>query len=103
MSLSPRFDLLTYSFSVPLVLVRKPPAWLWLPKTEITSSQAWWDGDVDELEPELGPAELRPLFEWSMEKRVGSKYVEDAFGKGRRILTKGLEVLVGRVSGFGGF
>ena len=69
--------------SVPLVLARKPPAWLWLPKMGMTSSQAWWDGDFDELE--LGPAELRTLFEQRMEKRVGSRYVEDAFGKGRWI------------------
>jgi hypothetical protein len=39
--------------------------------------------DVDELG--LGPAELRTLFERKMEKRVWSKYVEDAFGKGRWI------------------
>ena len=64
--------------SVPLVLARKPPAWLWLPEGKLTSSQ-----DVDEWE--LGPAELRTLFEREMEKRVGRKYVEDAFGKGRWI------------------
>ena len=61
------------------MLARKPPAWLWLPE-EVAINGAWWDGDVDELE--LGPAELRTLFERKMEKRVGSKYVEDAFGKG---------------------
>ena len=71
------------ALSVPLVLARKPPAWLWLPKREWTSSQEWWDGDVDELE--LGPAELRTRFERKMEERVGGKYVEDAFGKGRWI------------------
>lgn len=65
------------------MLARKPPAWLWLPKRELTSSQEWWDGDVDELE--LGPAELRTLFERKMEDRVGNKFVEDAFGKGRWI------------------
>ena len=64
--------------SVPLVLARKPPAWLWLPEGKMTSSQ-----DVDEWE--LGPAELRTLFERKMRKRVGSQYVEDAFGKGRWI------------------
>lgn len=69
--------------SVPLVLARKPPAWLWLPEMETTSSGDWWDGDVDELE--LGPAELRELFECVMEERVGGKYAEDAFGKGRWI------------------
>ena len=46
--------------SVPLVLARKPSAWLLLPEGKMTSSQ-----DVNEWE-------IRP-------------YVEDAFGKGRRI------------------
>ena len=69
--------------SVPLVLARQPPAWLWLPEKKAASSQDWWDGYVDELE--LGPAELRTLFEQKMEERVGSKYAEDAFGKGRWI------------------
>ena len=69
--------------SVPLVLARRPPAWLWLPKREMTSSQDWWDGDVDELE--LGPAELRTLFERKVAERLGHLYLEDAFGKGRWI------------------
>ena len=69
--------------SVPLVLARKPPAWLWIPESEMTRGRGWWDEDADEVE--LGPAELRTLFEHKMEKRVGSKYVEDAFGKGRWI------------------
>ena len=62
--------------SVPLVLARKPPAWLSLPEGKMTSSQ-----DVDEWE--LGPAELRTFFERKMRKKAGSHYVEDAFGKGR--------------------
>src|SRR5205085_12610066 len=71
------------ALSVPLVLARKPPAWLWLPQGKMTSTHDWGDVDVDEVE--LGPAEIRTLFERNMEKRVGSKYVEEAFGKGRWI------------------
>ena len=71
------------ALSVPLVLARKPPAWLWLPQGKMTSTRDWDDVDVDEVE--LGPAELRTVFERNMEKRVGSKYVEDVFGKGRWI------------------
>ena len=71
--------------SVPLVLARKPPAWLWFPGGKMTSSQDCTDLDLDVDEVELGPAELRTLFERKMEKRVGSKYLEDAFGKGRWI------------------
>ena len=53
----------------------------WLPAGKTTSSQDCAGADVDEVV--LGPAELRTLFERKIEKRVGSKYVEDAFGKGR--------------------
>ena len=69
--------------SVPLVLARKPPAWLWLSEEEMESSHTWWDGDFDEVE--LGPSELRTLFEQKMVEKVGGKYVEDALGKGRWI------------------
>ena len=69
--------------SVPLVLARKPPAWLWLPEEKKATSSLDWGWDVDELD--LGPVELRAPFEREMEKRVGSKYTEDAFGKGRWI------------------
>ena len=47
------------------------------------SSHTWWDGDFDEVE--LGEGELKTLFEQKMVEKVGVKYLEDAFGKGRWI------------------
>lgn len=69
------------ALSVPKVLGRKPPVWLW----DFGDDPSDWDGDVDLLppkEPSEKEAELKKLFDDKMELHSPG-YREDAYYSGR--------------------
>jgi aminoglycoside phosphotransferase (APT) family kinase protein len=71
------------ALSVPPVLARKPPIWLW----DFSDDPSDWDGDVDIYIPEGQPCIDHTLKEQFHEK-IGkhlSTYIEDAYENGRWI------------------
>lgn len=71
------------ALSVPPVLARKPPIWLW----DFSDDPSDWDGDVDIYIPEGPPCIDHTLKEYFHEK-IGkhlSTYIQDAYENGRWI------------------
>jgi len=81
------------ALSVPPVLARKPPLWLW----DFSDDPSDWDGDVDIYIPEGQPCIDHTLKEHFHEK-IGkhlSTYIQDAYENGRWIRRLGRFALYG--------